>query len=492
MGNDQVLQRRQRVSGRFSRWANRVFLVEKLDNWFGISLLGMIGVGFGYLLADHMAIGIGVFAGVLGLCVLLPTLASSATALYLVLIYNYFIYVIPHLLNDDTVTVGIGYDALVVCAMLGFLIRRDSLRQASAHLFRTPVMIWTLVLYGYVLIEMFNPLAHSFPGWFSGFRATTETFLLFFAAYHVFDSRKRIDQYLFVLFWVSLIVALYGCFQQWYGLLPFEQRFVQRVNAGALFFAGQIRKYSTTSSPTAFGMDMAATAVLFLILALNETRRSRKMLYYPGVVIMILASTYSGTRTSNIMLVAGVGIYVLLHADKKQTRIFAAVAAMLLLFAVKVPYYGNATLNRFRSTFEGKGDASYLVREVNRKAIQPYIYTHPIGGGIATTNGAGVKFNPGHPLADVQTDNGYLKTTLEIGWVGLLITCILYFNILKTGVTEYFGSSDERNRSVIAACLACLFSFMLADIAQEGIGEITNVAIYYPAVAILLRINYVN
>jgi hypothetical protein len=308
----------------------------------------------------------------------------------------------------------------------------------------------------------------------------------------VLNSWKRIDGFLLALFWACFICALYGCYQQMHGMPNFEMQFISRLKGTSMYYAGQIRKYSTTSGPTAFGMDMAGAAVIYIILGLNEKRRRRQVLYFMGVIAMILSSTYSGTRTSNIMLIAGLGVYVLLQADKKETRMFAGFAVCLLFLLIRLPIYSNATLNRFRSSFEGKHDDSYMVREVNRKMIQPYIYTHPIGGGLGTTNAAGLVYNPGHPLANFQTDDGYLKTCLEIGWIGLFITCILYFQILRTGVTEYFNTSIKRNKALLAACLGCLFSFMLADLAQEGINEITNVCIYYPAIAILLRANYVS
>ncbi|HXB09208.1 MAG TPA: O-antigen ligase family protein [Puia sp.] len=493
MANNYALPRRkQRVSGRFSKWLTRTFLDEKLYNWFGCLLLGIVAAGFGYLLAKQDAVGMSLLLLVLGLCAILPCFASGATSLYFILIYNYFIYIVPRLLEDESIKVGIGYDALLIIAMLGFVLRREHLKKASNHLFQTPVMIWTLVLYFYNAIELVNPLAHSLTGWYISFRVTTESFLLFFIAYQVFTTWKRIDDYLLMLFWASFLVAIYGCIQQWHGMFPFEMHYISRIKGTSLYYAGQIRKFSTTSGPTAFGMDMAGVAVLYIILGLNEKRRRRQVLYFFGVIVMILSSTYSGTRTSNIMLIAGLAVYVLLQANKKQTRMFAGVAICLLLVIIRLPIYSNATLNRFRSSFEGKHDDSYLVREVNRKRIQPYIYSHPIGGGLGTTNAAGVVYNPGHYLANFQTDDGYLKTALEIGWIGLLITVILYFQILRTGVTEYFNTTNERNKSVLAACLACLFSFMLADLAQEGINEITNVVIYYPAVAILLRLNYVS
>ena len=494
MANNYALRGNRRISGRLRSFLSRVFIDEKLYNWFGCILLGLIAVGFGLVLAKQVDLGFILVGVVLALCVALPVMASGMTALYFILYYNFFIYVVPRLLDSDVIKVGVGFDALLVCGMLGFLLRREHLKPASVQLFKTPVMTLTLVLYVYTVIELFNPLAHSFEGWYDTFRRTTEYFVLLFLAYHVLSTWKRIDRFLYALFWGAFLVGLYGCIQQWHGLFNYEMVQVLKVKAGtaSIYFGGQIRKFATMPSPTAFGMDMAGTATIFIILGLNEARKGRRWLYLLGSIPMILGMTYSGTRTSTIMLLAGLGLYGLLHLDKKQTRIYAALGVFILLVAIKIPYYGNATLNRFRSSFEGKNDDSYLVREVNRKRVQPYILTHPIGGGLGTTNNTGMKWNPGHYLAGVQTDNGHLKTALEMGWVGLLISLSLLFVVLKSGVHEFFRTKDPWQKGVIAACTGSLFAFTLGDLAQEGLGEITNVAVFYPCIAILLRAGTFN
>ena len=493
MANNYALRSNRRTSGRLRRFFSRVFIDEKLYNWFGCVLLGLIAVGFGLALAKRVDIGFILVAAVVGLCVILPVMANGMTALCFIVFFNYFIYVVPRLLDNDVVKPGIGFDALVVGGMLGFLLRREHLKPASAEMFKTPVMTWVLVLYVYTCIELFNPLAHSFDGWYDTFRKTTEQFVLLFLAYHVLTTWKRIDRFMYALFWASALCGLYGCIEQWHGLFPFEMVQVMRIKAGtaSIYFGGQIRKFSTVSSATAFGMDMAGAAVIFVILGLNEARKSRRWLYLIGSIPMILGMTYSGTRTSTIMLLAGLGLYILLHMDKKQTRIYAGLAVLLLVVIIYMPY-GNATLNRFRSSFDGKKDDSYLVREINRKRIQPYILSHPIGGGLGTTNNAGMKWNPGHALAGFQTDNGHLRTALEMGWIGMLITLALLFVSMRTGVHEFFRTREPWEKGVIAACTGSIFAFTLGDLAQEGLGEITNIAIFYPSIAILLRAKAFN
>ena len=165
------------------------------------------------------------------------------------------------------------------------------------------------------------------------------------------------------------------------------------------------------------------------------------------------------------------------------------IAFLMVLFA---PINSSPTLNRVRSSFAGRNDASYNLREVNRSMIQPYIYGHPFGGGLGTTGMTGLDINPGHPLAGFQTDNGYLQSALEIGWLGLIIILIQFFIILKTCIRGYFNCTNENAKTIYAACICCILTFYVANLAQPAIGQLNEVLIYYPVISILLRLNYMG
>jgi cell division protein FtsW (lipid II flippase) len=128
------------------------------------------------------------------------------------------------------------------------------------------------------------------------------------------------------------------------------------------------------------------------------------------------------------------------------------------------------------------------VRETNRKFIQPYIYRHPIGGGLGTTGAYGAAVNPGHELAGFPTDSGYLRKALEIGWVGLLLVILLYYAVIRAGIRGYFQCTNERARLIYAGATACMFSFYVAEFAQDSIGQITDMVVYYPMIAIILQL----
>ncbi len=112
-----------------------------------------------------------------------------------------------------------------------------------------------------------------------------------------------------------------------------------------------------------------------------------------------------------------------------------------------------------------------------RNFIRPYMLSHPFGGGLATTGNLGKIMNPGHYLAGFQTDSGYVQLALETGWIGLAITCILFFLVLKGGVNAYFHSSDEELRPIYAAGTCAIFCYYVGMFAQNTLGNLTDMAL---------------
>jgi cell division protein FtsW (lipid II flippase) len=240
------------------------------------------------------------------------------------------------------------------------------------------------------------------------------------------------------------------------------------------------------SDPLSYGVVMATSALFFLIIAPFQKPMAR-FIILAGTVFMLLGMAYSGTRTANVMVVLGIGIFVLLTFHKKATRIFAFGCGLVFLFLLYAPIYGNGTINRFRTSFIGKEDASYNVREINRHLIQPYIHSHPIGGGLCTSGEPGLRFNPGHELAGFPPDSGYLRKALETGWIGLIFIVMLYFITLQFGIRGYFRTRSDQRRVLYVACIACLFALYVAEFPQEAIGQITDMVLYYPFIAILIQ-----
>jgi putative inorganic carbon (HCO3(-)) transporter len=466
----------------------------KLTGSTAALIVVFIAVAMGGLMAKNLLAGMGVFGFVLGLAVIVACLLNTETGFYINLIYCFFVYQVNRMFFSDDLPVGIMTDVLSVAMLFSFFAKGISLKTSFNQFFRSPIVILVILNFFYGSLEIFNPEGHSFEAWLQAIRRAFETFVILFVVFQILKDRESIRRYIRVVFVLCCLVALYGCIQQWHGLFGFEQAWAAAdpIRFGLLFINGEFRIFSTFNDPTAFGTTMAVCSVFFTILAISQRDKRIKWTLLCGVLLMLLAMAYSGTRTANVMLVAGFGMFALLTINKKSTRIFAVIGGFLFAVVIYAPIYGNNTINRFRSSFAGSNDESYKVRIMSRNFIQPYMQSHPFGGGLGTTGNLGLKLNPGHFLAGFQTDSGYVQLALEIGWLGLALTCILFFLVLKGGLRGYFHCRDEEIRPVYAAGTCAIFCYYVGMFAQNTLGNLTDMALYYPVIAMILRLKNYN
>lgn len=494
MVEQNLFRRQQKQVSPLGNFFEKNFINQKLDNKVGYGVAAGLAVLFGVLIAKYTVIGLSLLAGLIGLGAVVICLLNTEVGLYINIFYSFFAFVISRYVTRDEFPVGVVTDILIFTTFLSLFIKSQNLRKNFNEFVRIPVVGFLLLFVAYLFLELFNPNGHAFGGWFQTFRRFFESVFLLFIAYTVFADYRSIKRFVTVIFIVSTIAGLYGCIQQWHGLFDFEIAWVMATENrfGLIFINGNYRKFSTMSDPTAYGVVMAACAIFFLILASNQKKVSTKLVLIGGSIFMLLGMAYSGTRTANAMVVIGIAMYILLTIDKKSTKVLAVLAGLSFMFLMYVPIYSNQTLNRFRSSFSASQDDSYKVREVNRAFIQPYIYKHPIGGGLGTTGGFGLRYSPNHFLAGFPPDSGYLKKALETGWIGLALAMILYFMILKHGIRGYFTSRRTQTKVLYGGIIATLFSFYIAEFAQEAIGQITDIVVYYPMVAILLKLRQIE
>lgn len=360
--------------------------------------------------------------------------------------------------------------------------------KTKSQFYRSPITLILVIYFLFFCVELFNPNVFSFAGWIFYTRRILMFLFIFFTAYYLFDDYKKIKQYF--RFWFSLvtIAALYACYQQWFGLLGFENEYLRsHPHEYKLYFqGGTIRKFSFLSDPTTFGILCGASATFFLILGINEKNRKNRRILFLQFIISLLGMSFSGTRTAYLTLPAGLVLYSLMTITNRTTLTTIFVSVLTAISIYFIPIH-NSTLNRLRSTFN-KNEGSVTVRDENRKYIQPYIYKHPLGGGIATSGVLGEKFNPSHPLAGFPPDSGLLLSAIETGWIGLFFTILVYLIILIQSVHFYFQTKETKHKIYIAAITATLFSIIITQYSQVSIGQLPTSLIFYAMPALLLRL----
>ncbi len=459
-------------------------------------LLPLLSLGIAYTVAASEGKAAYLFIiGALGLICTILAAAYPAFGLYFTVVIAFFFADLKRLLRFD-LPMGVYIDALCLLTFVGVVIQKRRKREKFFANYNHPICIAFAAIIVYSFIEIFNPNGGPIASTLVILRRFICLQLMFFATIEIMATKKQMISFLKFWFLFALLAALYACYQEWAGYPAYELAYIMSdpLIEGLLSLDnGNYRKFSFLPDPTSFGIMMSGSALLCLTLFLSwKNLGNKKYRLLLAMLFMILAMSYSGTRTAYFAFLAGVGLYIMMTLSNRKTLIFAVVSVVAFMMLLFAPIYNNATLNRIRSTFEFSQDASFNVRDINRHRIQPYMHSHPIGGGLGTTGGAPGELELGnsfsHPLKGFQTDSGFLRMALEYGWIGLILQCITFFIVLQQGIRTYYRSNDPEARHLLLAAVICIFSYVIAHYAQGAIGTLPGAFLFYSLIAMIIRL----
>lgn len=434
----------------------------------GALILSMIT---SYLIVKYGTIaGFLVLAAGIGIPLAIASFVSIQFGLIMTLFFSFAIFHLSRVISDS-IPWGVVIDLFTVLPFTGLLIRYARHKNVDWNSFKHPITYGLVIWIAYSLLQIVNPNASSLPAYFNATRGVIFTTLItYIICLQGFNNLKFYFLFLKLFLGFSLLAAIYGIYQEMFGFFEFEWNYIyakpNRYNL--IYIWGRFRKWSFMSDVATFGMTMALSGVICLVLSLGPFSLTKRALLFVSGAIMLVSMSFSGTRTAYAMVPAGFALYVLMTMNNAKTWLFC-IAFLGVMGIIMFGPYKNGSISRIRSTFETDEDASMHVRDRNRARIQPYIHTHPMGGGVFTTGPDGEKYCPRHPLAGFPPDNGYLRTTLEKGWIGLVITFGLFYMVFFIGLKNYFTVRNPKIKILYAANIAGMFSLMIGQYAQEAL-----------------------
>ncbi len=470
-------------------WLRYNFLTKKLNTPLGYILLGLIAILIAYTSAYvsyKLVFGlIVIFAGAV---LAVASVLFPYFGFYWVMILSVLIFT-PERLFGLFLPFGIVVEIYTYLTLLGVLTREYGKQQIQREFWRQPITIILIVLLLFYTAEGANPSMYGILGWFNFYRKFISFLAFYLIAYSLLNSKAQV--WTFIKFWIIMVtlLALYTIKQQLIGFANWEYYWLiaDKDRYDLYFQQGFVRKFAILADPAAAGALFASMSVFLLVLGLRTREAKIKWLLYIASVFNMVASSFTGTRTANLMIIAGILFYCVATIYEKRTiRFFigAIVGFLLLLF---IPVY-NPVVIRIRTTFQGSNDPSAALRNFNRARIQPYIYSHPIGGGIYTSLVEGPIYNPGHPLSRFSPDSGYMKIAVEQGPIGLALALIFYYLILRTGVKNFFRTRDPVKRDWYISILCMIFALLVGQYSQVLIGQYPTIFFFYATMAIFIKL----
>ncbi len=460
----------------------RIFLVEKLNNPFGFGLLLVLGLAIAVIVALFgMKAGLLAIIGMIGLPVVYGVVAYPRFGIIVYLSMAYLIMWLFKLGVDFPL--GTLMDGMEGLFILSLFIKQK--RDKDWSIFKGPVSTMILIWIGYNLFQIANPTAESRLAWVYTVRTVAVVMVMYFIFLY-YITTKAFIRIIFKL-WIGLafFAAIYAFKQEHIGFFPFEDAYLHS-DPGIellLFIGGVWRKFSIFSDPVAFSYNMVTASLLCIGLMTGEISKIKRAILGFLVVFFLLVMLYSGTRGAYVLIPATMIMLTVLKYNKKVLMI-VGIAAIFIAGLIFVPT-SNQTLYRFQSAFKPSEDASFNLRKMNQKRIQPYILSHPLGGGLGATGEWGKRFAPYSYLANFPPDSGYVRIAVELGWIGLFLFCMLIFTILKTGINNYFIIKDPELRSYCLAAILIVFALNIGNYPQEAIVQYPSNVYFYLVTAMI-------
>jgi putative inorganic carbon (HCO3(-)) transporter len=460
-------------------------VARKLNSPLGLALLLLGTLPVSYLLATlELKLSMVFFLALIGIPLVIFCLFNITFAIGLMLLVSL---AIPLALKYTSAPIGTLLDLLILLSTVGILLRQ--IKERDWAFAKSPLSYMILIWLYYNVMQVLNPEAQSRLAWMYTVRSVAIQQVVFFIGAYAFQhNRAGIMNMLKLIIGMCFVAALYGLKQQFFGFNEQETIWMMADQERYQLYHqwNLVRIPSFCYDPTTFGILMVCFAVFCGALVVGATSRQHKILLAVMGLTALWASAYTGTRTAYGLIPVGAVFFAGLILSKRVLLVGGVLAVLGAGFILKSTSSG--VIYRIQSAFKPAQDDSMNLRLSNQKKIQPYIQSHPFGGGLGSCGVWGKRFNPDSELAKFPHDSSFVRMGVELGWIGLILYTLFHYVVLRTGLYYFIRCRDPFIKSLYAAITTWLFMLAVACYFQEAILQLPMNVIYNVLLAMLVTL----
>ena len=430
-----------------------------------VKILGLVALALlcGYAISQFQFKALSaIIAIVAGTGFLYLAFRYEKLSLYAVLIMSFILPILGRYLPIG-VPFGLSIDLILVLGLLIVFIK--NYKHIDTKRLNNPIFWLMLLWMGYIVLQIFNPLAYSFAAWFYSMRGIAlYQILIIMLLFLTFDVETDLKPFMRIWVGMSIVGVLWGMKQLFFGVSAAEQRWLDEGGAITHMLFGKLRVFSYYFDAGTFGAAMGHISLICGVILISPyfTRRIRllcgvlALLFFYGLMI-------SGTRGALAVPAAG-GLMYLILTRNMRVLIPGLVAVALVFGFLKFTTIGqsNYQINRLRTALD-PNDASLNTRMVNRERLTVYLQDKPFGGGLGTTGSWGNRFSPGTWLADFEPDGLYTRVRAETGLIGRLLYVGIWLFILGYCTVLIFRAPEGKHKTLAMAFTAGYAGILLAN-----------------------------
>ena len=342
---------------------------------------------------------------------------------------------------------------------------------------------------GFCTIEIFNDtcdLGINIGAWYTGARLMAFQLLYAYLVCSIYIScPERIMSFFKMWAILSLFAAFWAWKQKFIGFTDIEKAWL--LYAGRTHIVNGITRYFSVFSDAAnFGCNMAASAIIFYIIALTNKIKKERIFFLITALCCTWALFASGTRTAIFCFIAGMMVYLVLS---KSIRIMVSVGAVFAVFILSLAFTtignGNSMIRRMRSGFN-RNDASLNVRDINKEAISKYIQDAPWGIGIGMGYENVPSNNKYRKLSTIPPDSEYVFIWVHTGVIGITVFVITTMMMLIGACwVVMFKLKNKALAGIGGGICGAFVAIQVGGYANQILMQFPNVVLFYGSLAIV-------
>ncbi len=373
---------------------------------------------------------------------------------------------------------GLSIDALLILTIGALLIK--NWKSVDFSPLRNDIVLVFVIWMSFIMLQIVNPLAESLEAWFFAMRGIALYKLLAISlGFLMFNKKKDFNALLYIWFGASLLGALWGLKQSFFGVSATEQAWLDAGADETHVLFGQLRIFSYYFDAGTYGSAMGHASLAAGLLAIGKIPKRNKIFFIVLSILCFWGMLISGTRGAFFVPVAGGLLYLLISKNFKVLIIGTMIGFGAFAFLKYTTLLNsNYQISRLRTALDPQ-NASLIVRLENRKMLSTFLKDKPLGGGIGSAGFWGQRFSPGTFLADFETDGLYTRMRAETGIVGRNLYIIIMVYVLIRGCIIAMRMPDNRNRQIVMALVSGYAGLLAASYGNSVITQVPTSMITY-------------
>jgi O-antigen ligase len=325
------------------------------------------------------------------------------------------------------------WEELFILISVAFIVWRQALKQTKATDRETPLDGYLILFMsvGLFLMSAVNP----YPAVaFDGYRAVVEYMLWFFIIVRLIEDDRDFKVLYYTFLGLGALLCLHGIYQ-YIVAVPIPASWVSHTEMGV-----RTRVFSLTGSPNIFGSLIVLLAPMAAAMIYYSKQAWVKLAFCCLTVMMCLCLLFTFSRGAWVGMVVAVILFAL-YVDRRLLGLMAMAVAAVLLF---VPSITSRLTYLFTSDYaEASAIGGRSLRWATGKML--LMENNPfLGFGLGRFGGAVAMNNQlldeTEEFSYFYMDNYYLKTMVEMGYLGIIFYCLLIAALLVWGLRAIYRS----------------------------------------------------